>query len=79
VRLRTGPLDRSPASAGSAEAFPNTSKPPGANSYPIAHRLTILFPLPSDAIKAQKNAERRLSQAIPVYAAPDQDVCGVDT
>jgi hypothetical protein len=23
-------------------------------------------------------AERRLSRAVPVYAAPDQDVCGVD-
>ena len=24
------------------------------------------------------HAERRLSEALPVYAAPDQDVCGVD-
>ena len=24
------------------------------------------------------HAERRLSEAVPVYAAPDQDVCGVD-
>ena len=25
-----------------------------------------------------ERAERRLSEAVPVYAAPDQDVCGVD-
>ncbi len=25
-----------------------------------------------------RRAERRLSGALPVYAAPDQDVCGVD-
>jgi hypothetical protein len=34
---------------------------------------------PSDEHReACGRAERRLSGAVPVYAAPDQDVCGVD-
>jgi hypothetical protein len=30
------------------------------------------------ATNSMSRAERRLSRAVPVYAAPDQDVCSVD-
>jgi hypothetical protein len=31
-----------------------------------------------DADRSGWRTERRLSEALPVYAAPDQGVCGVD-
>ena len=60
---RTGKDQHEPR-AGRSPAFcrpccaaqPSTGKQPATGH--IAYRLTILFPLPSDAIKAQKNAGR---------------------
>src|ERR1700683_2639217 len=38
----------------------------------------IWVPLRDSGRRASSRADRRLSQALPVYAAPGQDVCSVD-
>jgi hypothetical protein len=53
-----------------AGSDPQLDDPPGSGEY---HQQDA-----DHGGQQERDAQRRLSEALPAYAAPDQDVCGVD-
>ena len=71
LQLHRPPRERHPALGSSQPGRPVASLASRAD-HPIQRGVDS----PRQALRSR--AERRLSGAVPVYAAPDQDVCGVD-